>query len=613
MINLGSLLTERHAPCKAASIVPIVTGLMLLTGFCLLFVNLYSLNKGLSLWDESYYLLSYKMAGQHFYSHFNNTPFLVAYLFERFNPGLIGYRVIHMALNLISSTVFTLAVIRFYKITGNEINGLSKLLLLSIAFFMTMYVYQIANATLGYNHLNEFFILLSESFVLLALTAENTRYRFVLLLLAGSMLSLDVYIKPPTFVSILISEILFLMCVTRDKKTGIICNAILLTGCVISFLFSLACFYPLAQWEQYLSFIHAQQAHSPLKVLTIFLVSGLGMLKSISSLIVSGMLAVVAMVVIATSSTRNLYIKYVQYSVTAIVLISNLYFALHFFFPPDIWQSFEIHWWYWSVHSANTLIFISLVNFILALSICLRDGWQTTKSIIYLLMLLAINPIVLSVGTLNGFGQVQIYALSWLLMSGLALILSVRISSIFASVYSVCLILVFMVIALVYFYRQEMPFNIGGRGALSEQTYRLRDFPLLKNVYTDKRTYDLLVQTKAILDKYPDYPTLTFFDMPGLQYVFGRQWVVPDPWLSNLEHPLTKDDDYNCKAITGKTSQLKNTLFIVAHEKNIDAKLSNCLDGIGFPKKMKLIGTVETNVANMQEPIKIYLDEDVQT
>ena len=95
-------------------------------------INLFLLNKGFSLWDESYYLLSYKMAFEGFYPHFTNTPFLVSKMFEWFHPGLIGYRIIHLLLSLISSSTLTLMVITYLETTTLKLKSIEKVFLASL-------------------------------------------------------------------------------------------------------------------------------------------------------------------------------------------------------------------------------------------------------------------------------------------------------------------------------------------------------------------------------------------------------------------------------------------------------------------------------------------------
>ena len=590
-------------PVAAVTFVASVLGL----GY--LVFNLYALNKGFSVWDEAYYLLSYKMAAEGFYRHFNNTPFIVAFLFENFKPGLIGYRAIHLALNFFGAGFFTYSVIRYVESSGFSINNRLRILLWSLAFVGSMYVYYISVATLSYNHLNEYLVLTSQSFILLALARERDgRGRTFFLLLAGIVLALDLYIKPTTFLSALLAEVVFLLFFLPNIKTGLRAVAAVATGCFVCLSLSLVLFYPPTQWMEYLSLMSSQQAHSPMKVISGFLSSAFDMLRSGGWLIVCGLVVSALTIYAPKRNAQARPINYFSGIIIACLLLANVYVAIRFFFPADIWTSFSAHWWYWWVYSSTTLLIITIVNFALGLIICSRQGLSKSKPILLLLLLLASNPVAMSVGTLNGFGQVQIHATSWLILSGLVLIFSSATASMVTRIYSSILILVFMLVSVFYFYRQQMPLNFAGQGAIYEQKNRLVDLPLLHNILVDKPTYDFLMSIKSILDKHPNIPTVAFFDMPGMQYAFGRPWAILDPWLTNYEQPMTKDNDYNCNAITSHPDRVKNTIFIVSREKHIDAELRNCLATIGFPERMEFLGEVHTGVGSSDEPVKVYLN-----
>ncbi len=585
---------------EGRAITSIVTAFAFFLGYGYLLFNLYSLNRGFNLWDEAYYLLSYKMAAEGFYPHFTNTPFLIASLFEWLSLGIIGYKIIHLILNILGSGIFALAVIRYLQGNGVSIVKGFRLLLVSLAFAGTMYVYAISVATLSYNHINEFLILLSLSLFLMAFSsAGKDNHRSCLLVLSGAILAVDIYIKPPTCLSVLLTECVFLSFFLRNIKASLHCMAFILGGCIASFGLSLLLFYPPAQWIEYLAFVGSNEAHAPLKLLAAFSGSALDMLRTCYGVMISGLLLCAVAVFRKQAKTR----------LVSLLLLTNTWFAAQFFFSPDLWASFNHPW---LVYSSTTLLLTTVLNLGLALAVCTRDGWRAHQPIVLLLLLLAVTPIVMSVGTLNGFVQVQMHAVSWLLLSGIAYTLCLNLPARLARAYSALLITVFMVVGVFYFYHQIMPQPASGYRANNESTqslYSLEAIPLLHDMLVDKPTYDLLTQTKTILDKYPGYPTLVFFDMPGLQYAFGRRLAVLEPWLSNYEHPLTKDNVYNCKMITRHPEKLKNTIFIVARAMHIDNELAECLAKVGFPDELKLIGTVYYKGAAKKEdePIRFYL------
>jgi hypothetical protein len=582
----------------------VVAAFALMLSAAFLIVDLYALNKGFSLWDEAYYLLSYRMAAQGFFRHFNNTPFLVAFLFERaLHPGLIGYRLIHLILNLLGSAVLSAGVIRYVRKFCARFDALSSTMVFSLAAVGAVYSYQVSVSTLSYNHLNEFFVLVSEGLMLFAVSSTSRLLRLVLVFLSGFTLAFDVYVKPPTFLSIGLAESVFIALALPTWKERLVAQATLVVGCVAAIGFSVLTFYPVVQWEQYISLMRSQQAHAPLKVLSQFLGSALEMLWSASAIILAG-LGVAGWLTI----DEKRYPRALLRTGRVVLITVNGCFLARFLFPSDIWTSFKVHWWYWWIYSATTMMAAALIHSAIAFCVIPRCT-NSFKHAAFLVLLLLATPIGVAVGTLNGFGQVQMHAVSWLLLIGLSLTLCVKSRTTLAVLYSSFIAVALMVVMGTYFVRQEMPGNFSGGGALYEQRYRLAGFPSLHNVKVDRQMFELLTKTKAVLDRYPDVPTVSFFDLPGMQYAFGREWIVRDPWLSNYEQPLTKDDAYNCAAITAHPENLKGAIFIVSNEHGIDANLRECLEKIGFPEHMRLIGTVSTTFGGLNEPIRLYLND----
>jgi hypothetical protein len=570
-------------------------------------LNIYAINKGFSLWDEAYYLLSYQMAAQGFFRHFVNTPFLVAFLFEAFDPGLIGYRAIHFAMSVLSAGFLAFSLSKYLVWGGRALDWSGRATLYALAFVGAMYTYQISVPTLSYNHLNEFLVVVAEGFLLLAMTKAGG-VRGVLLFVSGFILSLDIYVKPTSFISISLASTVFIIFMLSGK--GATRNALFnfVAGGAASFCLSVLLFYPPSQWSNYLALMSTQQTHSPYKVLSSFLSSAYDMLYAGAGVILSGLVVTFWLTVISKVRLDTPRRLVIDRTVTASLIALHAYFAMRFLFPADIWSSFTVHWWYWWVYSSTVALIVLIINLSLGLGLVARDGPRKNRYMLMLLLLLAANPIGMSVGTLNGFGQVQIHLTSWLLLHGLVIIICSGALARTALRYSSALTLVCMAVGIVYIYRQQLPLNFSGQGGLNEQVHTLSRLPKLANVSVDSATYDLMMQAQDILDRYPDVPTISFFDLPGMQYAFGRKWVVPDPWLTNYEMPLTKDDVYNCQTIAGQPDKMRGTIFIVSHEKKISQHLRACLAKVGFPKDMKLIGSVSTKIGFMDEPIKFYLN-----
>jgi hypothetical protein len=406
---------------------------------------------------------------------------------------------------------------------------------------------------------------------------------------------------------LLIFSNLFLVAVFCYKE-GIVFKyvSLFLIGLFVALFVSLLWIMQPSDWATYLAFMRVHTTHSPIDVLVRFFHSALDMLKAGGRVIVS------SLAVIFLSSNRAKVLVKGKVSHTAYVALILCVFAICAFYlvklllPKELWNSFSIHWWFFWVYSSTALLVVTIVCAVGALIVS-YFGVGGKKSKLYLIfLLLAVNPIAMSIGTVNGFGQVQVYLVSWMILIGVAFLIFMRYASIEIRVYSSVLIILSVVISTAYFTRQISPGNFSGQGAISEHNYRLNEEGPLRGLLVDQPTRDLFAAMNAKLSKYPNAPTLVFFDAPGLQYAFGRRWVVADPWLTNYDQPRTKDDVYNCHAITKDPEKVKKTIFIVAREKDISAELRACLAKVGYPDQLNLLGSINTSVGSMTEPIKIY-------
>ena len=453
------------------------------------------LDKGFSLWDESYYLLSYKMAySESFYPHFHNTPFLVSKMFEWFHPGLIGYRIIHFLLSLISSCTFTLVIIAYLETTILKLKPLEKLFLGVMALFSSMFAYQMSLTTLSYNHLNEFFYLTSQACLVFASSREHfNRQTIALLLLSGLLAWLDVFIKPPSFILLVLGNIFLIYLLRRKTKTftlSIFCFSI---GLISAFILSLLFVMRPNDWLTYFTFMQSHTSHSPIVVLIGFLKSALDMFKnsigfvffSLSTILLSNFKDKI-------KDFFNSYsLTWLYSSLLLVTSILTLFFLGKLALPKDIWNSFHIHWWFWWVYSSTFLTAIVTIFSTAGLIVNGLNSKKDSVKISLILFLLMLNPLALAVGTLNGFGQVQIYLTSWILLVGITLIIFFRYSPFEIKAYSFLLISIYLLVSTLYFTRQISPNNISGQAPLSKLTYRIKD-GLLQNIFVDKETYNLL-------------------------------------------------------------------------------------------------------------------------
>lgn len=584
-----------------------IVSVLLIVSVYFFAVDVYMLNKGFSIWDEGYYLQSYQMAYQGYFAHFNNTPFVVAKLFEWAHPGIVGYRLIHLVLNITGYCLFTLAIVRQLETLWIKAGSLTKWMPFAVAIYAAQYSFQLSVTTLSYNHLNEFFLLMSQAALLFALQTNTFNKNTILLLvMSGAFAAFTAYIKPPTFILLVTIDVIVVAIYLVKEEVGKYL-AIYFVGLIGAILLSLVWIMTPAEWLVYFEFIGAHKTHSPMEVVTSFIESGWTMLS------LSGSLILWSVTAIWLSINRGKWLnrsKAVYFVYLALILVAYVRCAREFYLillPKEIWTSFQLHWWYLLTYSATFLLAATIISTVGAV-LTYRTLAKDYKGKFYLMVsVLILNPIICSIGTANGFGQVQIHLVSWMLLICMSSLIVARGNVVEIKIYAAMIFISCVLVAAMYFYRQILPGNFSDQGTLSEQKYQIQSKGPLGGIYVNKPTFELYENLSALLDKYPRAATLVFFDAPGLQYALGREWVVPDPWLTNFDQPRTKDDEYNCRVLTKNISKVNGAIFIVARQKEISSTLKECLIKIGYPDQLALIGSITTTVGSMTEPIYIYL------
>ncbi|MFM2408797.1 MAG: hypothetical protein RL358_1539, partial [Pseudomonadota bacterium] len=291
------------------------------------------------------------------------------------------------------------------------------------------------------------------------------------------------------------------------------------------------------------------------------------------------------------------------YAIYKLFLYGNLIAWYFCFFKFIASPGVVMDVWVLLAHSTSILLALVLVSMVVVVVL-----WRgKTHKLNFIIGLLFITPIVASIGTVNGFSQVQVYLLSWCLLVGLAYLICLRHASNNIKLLLTFFVAITFLVTTGYFIKQMQPGNFAGYSPINENDCQV-SFAPLEGHWVDKDTSQLLVSINKIIEVYPHASTLVFFDAPGLQYALGRESLVVDPWLSNLVQPMTKDDTYNCKVIEAiKPEKLIQSIFIVARQKDISEKLKACLGTVGYPDKLKLLGSIETPVGGITEPIQIYL------
>ncbi|MBL4624427.1 MAG: hypothetical protein JKY42_04730 [Flavobacteriales bacterium] len=152
--------------------------------YCLftLALLIWGLNKGLDLSDEGYYLMSLKFPSEYFSA--NQWGSSILSLFTGwFNPGIISYRVIRLALTVLSSSYLAFQLSKFIK------NELGKDDLCANIFIVFVFVfsgatlsYSIYPATISYNSLTVIFLQLAAGQVINLLSTESKKSKTNILL-----------------------------------------------------------------------------------------------------------------------------------------------------------------------------------------------------------------------------------------------------------------------------------------------------------------------------------------------------------------------------------------------------------------------------------------------
>jgi hypothetical protein len=101
----------------------------------------------------------------------------------------------------------------------------------------------------------------------------------ILLLLSGLLACLDIFIKPPSFILLVLGNIVLAYLLHKKTKTYILLIFYFFIGLIFSFFLSLFFIMHPADWLAYFTFMKSHTVHSPVTVLVGFFQSGLNILS----------------------------------------------------------------------------------------------------------------------------------------------------------------------------------------------------------------------------------------------------------------------------------------------------------------------------------------------
>lgn len=529
-------------------------------------ILLFSLNKGLDITDESFYLLSYQFPQENLFfpSAFH---LLIHALFDWMNPGIVFYRLLRFILTIFCLYVFSASLFQWQHNHLEQPSSDFKLLFL-IIWLSSLVNYALGSQTPGYNDFTLFITLLASALLVRALDSSSSQR---LLFGIGALLGLEFYIKFSTSILLLLFFAGFWL-IMRFSRNSLIDLLILIAGYFSAFIVLLIITPSMGEWLSSFSLINE-----------VYSSAGAYNLSQMLSnyLFQFGNMLYYSLVIYWPIFLALIFVKYSQKHswFPLIWLLSSLYFIFQqWVLLPEV-GSFVYSLWF----ILFLLIFIEVLFY--------REIFKSChKSLFLTALFLWLIPLICVVGTAGDF-VLQSTKYIPLGLGGFFILYQSVVPR--QAKLSILLVLITLSASIQgIYYSVYKPYRLAGN--LFHQSSP-SSFPNLKGIYLDAQTSQYLDNLNHLIQSRSQYqapqPIVALYNMPGLVYALGG--ISPGiPWFIYYSDPPS-NPTISCYALTqSKIKQPEKTL-IIFNGYQVHPLMYQCLEKIGIPyKKYQAIGSL---------------------
>lgn len=567
-----------------------------------LFMLIWGMNRGFDITDEGAYLLGYRYPEENLIA-LSSADLILGKVFGVLSPGIVGYRLVRLALTLLASVVFAWGLVRWLNAVQSSPHaaGLdfpAVYLFLSLGNFLS---YSFGPQSISYNSLTNALILTGAGLILFLLSVEDARKSQSaavprVCFIIGILIGLLFFIKFPSSLSFFGVSVVAFAVKFRSRGGRYLAMILAYLGggvCASAGVFFVA-FQDVTIW--YSNFMSALTAfpewsHNPNLLMRQYLLHLWGAGRDLIWRYGIVLVGVAVFVRLAWGGQTEKRAHGLQYGHCLMLIGLGLVF---------LYQSYSLlvvsHL---LTFTALVMCAVLLIQVIVAVELSWGmkkyspERWVTTGTWVGGCFLLGVLPMVGAVGTNNLLLMKAVdFITPWFALA-LALVLHIALNVNLKHMVPVfvCGMALFAQSLTVYGYTYA-PYRL--QDNLIHQTESVGGLDNLQGVQVDAATKDFVEKLNTMIRKHSKLqagdPILALYDMPGLVYLLGGR-SPGSSWYAGAPEEQRR----NCAKLSAGTHSDLNKAILLLSQDIAPVYLACMRDaGLSYPKGYAYLGGVKS-------------------
>jgi len=539
------------------------------------YYHILGLTRGLPVFDEANYIISYEMAKSSFFPYITLAPWLLNTILPS-EFSFTTLRIYNIIFKILAATTIAYSTFKLHQASKMRLTN-SGFLLIPAVLFAAFFSSAFALSTISYNGMTEIALLLAESALFYGVLKNSKPFFFV----SGFILWYLVYTKIPVFAigtGFLIAVTLAMLNTWYLRGRALIFAFL---GTLFNCIIGLWTIVSLEQWKIHILNRTSDETgtHLPGAVLKNFLKSIFVNLGEYYLLWLA--LAAVVVLIFFCLRKRNQQTKIIGLGVSALLLSTSTSAILVWrFYPKFFRNNFTIH-----IFILTTILFF----FYILAHIAKRRSID--RKIFNILICLWLNPLLCAVGSYNGFPQLGMFPISWFILTIFIIIFFINEESKLLKIFSISTMVVIFSLSHIFLTRYIVDEPYDSPVKLASQNTTVTHIRKIQGRMVDADTAAFFNELNQTLKNYPHHYYLQLANYPGLMYPFARRYLIEEPWLQ-VWWPESKKV---CKMLSEVSQEKKDKAIFLVHEesvKSLPVMLRQCLTEFGLTQNMQKVKSV---------------------